>query len=104
VALLGRGPDQHSVADEARVRRDRGGGWVGGKPPSGRASLWSCRFCASDNTCEICRAGCQSSCIHREGIGAEGAQAERMRVPLANGTLVVGGAAVMIGTNPLGRP
>jgi threonine dehydrogenase-like Zn-dependent dehydrogenase len=45
-------------------------------------------FFASDNTCEICRAGYQSSCIHREGIGAEGAQAERMRVPLADGTLV----------------
>jgi threonine dehydrogenase-like Zn-dependent dehydrogenase len=45
-------------------------------------------FFASDNTCEICRAGYQSSCIHREGVGAEGAQAERMRVPLADGTLV----------------
>jgi threonine dehydrogenase-like Zn-dependent dehydrogenase len=45
-------------------------------------------FFASDNTCEICRAGYQSSCIHRAGIGAEGAQAERMRVPLADGTLV----------------
>jgi threonine dehydrogenase-like Zn-dependent dehydrogenase len=45
-------------------------------------------FFASDNTCEICRAGYQSSCIHRVGIGAEGAQAERMRVPLADGTLV----------------
>jgi threonine dehydrogenase-like Zn-dependent dehydrogenase len=45
-------------------------------------------FFASDNTCEICRAGYQSSCIHREGIGSEGAQAERLRVPLADGTLV----------------
>ncbi len=45
-------------------------------------------FFASDNTCEICRAGYQSSCVNREGIGAEGAQAERMRVPLADGTLV----------------
>jgi threonine dehydrogenase-like Zn-dependent dehydrogenase len=45
-------------------------------------------FFASDNTCDICRAGYQSSCVHREGIGAEGAQAERMRVPLADGTLV----------------
>lgn len=45
-------------------------------------------FFASDNTCEICRAGYQSSCVHRVGIGAEGAQAQRMRVPLADGTLV----------------
>jgi threonine dehydrogenase-like Zn-dependent dehydrogenase len=45
-------------------------------------------FFASDNTCEICRAGYQSSCVHREGVGAEGAQAELLRVPLADGTLV----------------
>jgi threonine dehydrogenase-like Zn-dependent dehydrogenase len=45
-------------------------------------------FFASDNTCEICQAGYQSSCIHREAIGSEGAQAELMRVPLADGTLV----------------
>ena len=45
-------------------------------------------FFASDNTCEICGAGYQSSCIHREPVGAEGAQAELLRVPLADGTLV----------------
>jgi len=45
-------------------------------------------FLASDNTCDICRAGYQSSCIHREPVGAEGAQAELLRVPLADGTLV----------------
>jgi threonine dehydrogenase-like Zn-dependent dehydrogenase len=45
-------------------------------------------FFASDNTCQICRAGYQSSCIHREPVGAEGAQAELLRVPLADGTLV----------------
>jgi threonine dehydrogenase-like Zn-dependent dehydrogenase len=45
-------------------------------------------FFASDNTCEICRAGYQSSCVHRAPIGAEGAQAELLRVPLADGTLV----------------
>src|SRR5918996_5583456 len=43
-------------------------------------------FFASDNTCEICRAGYQSSCIHRQGVG--GAQAQYLRVPLADGTLV----------------
>ena len=45
-------------------------------------------FFASDNTCEICQAGYQSACIHRQPVGAEGAQAERLRVPLADGTLV----------------
>jgi threonine dehydrogenase-like Zn-dependent dehydrogenase len=45
-------------------------------------------FFASDNTCEICRAGYQSSCVHRELIGPLGAQAELLRVPLADGTLV----------------
>jgi threonine dehydrogenase-like Zn-dependent dehydrogenase len=43
-------------------------------------------FFASDNTCEICASGYQSSCVHREVIGT--AQAEYLRVPLADGTLV----------------
>jgi len=43
-------------------------------------------FFASDNTCPICRAGYQTSCVHREPVG--GAQAGRLRVPLADGTLV----------------
>jgi threonine dehydrogenase-like Zn-dependent dehydrogenase len=45
-------------------------------------------FFASDNTCEICQAGYQSRCAHLEYVGAGGAQAERLRVPLADGTLV----------------
>src|SRR5437763_9921150 len=45
-------------------------------------------FIASDNTCEICRAGYQTSCLHREPMGAIGTQAERARIPLADGTLV----------------
>jgi threonine dehydrogenase-like Zn-dependent dehydrogenase len=45
-------------------------------------------FFASDNTCEICQAGYQSSCSNRVGVGANGAQAEYLRVPLADGTLV----------------
>jgi threonine dehydrogenase-like Zn-dependent dehydrogenase len=45
-------------------------------------------FFASDNTCPICQAGYHSSCVHRELIGANGAQAEYLRVPLADGTLV----------------
>lgn len=45
-------------------------------------------FFASDNTCEICRSGYQSSCVRREAAAPGGAQAERLRVPLADGTLV----------------
>ncbi|MFJ2814479.1 MULTISPECIES: zinc-dependent alcohol dehydrogenase family protein [unclassified Streptomyces] len=43
-------------------------------------------FFASDNTCPHCRNGYQTSCLHREFVG--GAQAEYVRVPLADGTLV----------------
>ena len=43
-------------------------------------------FFASDNTCPHCQAGYQTSCQHRELV--LGAQAPRLRVPLADGTLV----------------
>ena len=43
-------------------------------------------FFASDNTCPNCRNGYQTSCLHREFVG--GAQAEYVRIPLADGTLV----------------
>jgi threonine dehydrogenase-like Zn-dependent dehydrogenase len=46
-------------------------------------SFWAC-----DNTCELCQAGYQSACVRREPMGALGAQAELLRVPLADGTLV----------------
>jgi threonine dehydrogenase-like Zn-dependent dehydrogenase len=45
-------------------------------------------FWASDNTCELCQAGYQSACVQRVLMGTLGAQAERLRVPLADGTLV----------------
>ena len=43
-------------------------------------------FATSDNTCPHCQYGYQSSCGHREWIST--AQAPRLRVPLADGTLV----------------
>jgi len=43
-------------------------------------------FFASDNTCPNCQAGYPSSCQRKEFVG--GAQAGRLRVPLADGTLV----------------
>jgi threonine dehydrogenase-like Zn-dependent dehydrogenase len=45
-------------------------------------------FFASDNTCEICRAGYQSRGVHAELMGAIGTQAQYARIPLADGTLV----------------
>ncbi|MGI5323869.1 zinc-dependent alcohol dehydrogenase family protein [Actinomadura nitritigenes] len=45
-------------------------------------------FWASDDTCELCRAGYQSSCVHRVLMGTIGTQARLARVPLADGTLV----------------
>src|SRR4051795_12891725 len=47
-------------------------------------------FVISDNTCEICRAGFQSKCVHATFVhGMIGTQAERARIPYADGTLVV---------------
>ncbi|WP_406121163.1 zinc-dependent alcohol dehydrogenase family protein [Streptomyces canus] len=43
-------------------------------------------FVASDNTCPICQAGYHTSCQHAQWVN--GAQAEYVRVPLADGTLV----------------
>src|SRR2546430_4382079 len=43
-------------------------------------------FFASDNTCAHCQHGYQTSCEHKTPVG--GAQAPRLRVPLADGTLV----------------
>jgi threonine dehydrogenase-like Zn-dependent dehydrogenase len=43
-------------------------------------------FFASDNTCPHCRHGYQTSCQHATPV--VGAQAPRLRVPLADGTLV----------------
>lgn len=45
-------------------------------------------FFSSDNTCEICRAGYQTHCVHRGPGAVPGAQAEYARIPLADGTLV----------------
>jgi threonine dehydrogenase-like Zn-dependent dehydrogenase len=41
---------------------------------------------ASDNTCPNCRAGYQTNCLHRDF--PNGCQAEYVRIPLADGTLV----------------
>jgi threonine dehydrogenase-like Zn-dependent dehydrogenase len=46
-------------------------------------------FVISDNTCEICQAGFQSKCVHAEFVSQTiGTQAEKARIPHADGTLV----------------
>jgi len=45
-------------------------------------------FFASDNTCPNCRHGFQTNCVNREPMGSVGCQAQYIRVPLADGTLV----------------
>jgi threonine dehydrogenase-like Zn-dependent dehydrogenase len=47
-------------------------------------------FVSSDGTCEFCREGLTTSCVHMTNWGddANGGQAEAVRVPLADGTLV----------------
>jgi threonine dehydrogenase-like Zn-dependent dehydrogenase len=49
-------------------------------------------FAWSDGTCVFCRAGLQTSCLHGGfwgGADLDGGQGEAVRVPLADGTLVV---------------
>lgn len=48
-------------------------------------------FVVSDGTCDFCLEGLHTSCRHSEGWGgtADGGQGERVRVPHADGTLVV---------------
>lgn len=46
-------------------------------------------FVISDNTCEICQAGFQSKCVHAEFVSQIGTQAEKSRIPQADGTLIV---------------
>ena len=43
-------------------------------------------FNPSDNTCPVCRKGAHANCQH--GAHYDGAQAERIRIPWADGTLV----------------
>ncbi|MEV7326154.1 alcohol dehydrogenase catalytic domain-containing protein [Streptomyces sp. NPDC093970] len=58
-----------------------------------RGDLVVSPWAISDNTCEFCREGLQTSCSHPQanfwdGEAEEGGQAEAIRVPLADGTLV----------------
>lgn len=56
-----------------------------------RGDLVIAPFAWSDGTCEFCREGLQTSCLHGgfwNSGGVGGGQAEAVRVPLADGTLV----------------
>ncbi len=58
-----------------------------------RGDLVVAPFAISDNTCEFCHECLHTSCAHLQanfwdGEPEEGGQAEAVRVPLADGTLV----------------
>jgi threonine dehydrogenase-like Zn-dependent dehydrogenase len=56
-----------------------------------RGDLVVAPFAISDGTCEFCREGLQTSCVHGtfwDTEALEGGQAEAVRVPFADGTLV----------------
>jgi threonine dehydrogenase-like Zn-dependent dehydrogenase len=61
-----------------------------GEQLDGRGDLVVAPFAWSDGTCEFCRQGIQTSCLHGGFWGGEldGGQGEAVRVPLADGTLV----------------
>src|SRR2546430_2264804 len=57
-----------------------------------RGDLVVAPFAWSDGTCEFCRQGLQTSCLHGGfwgGTKLDGGQGEAVRVPQADGTLVV---------------
>src|SRR5216110_655401 len=57
-----------------------------------RGDLVVAPFAWSDGTCEFCREGLQTSCLHGGfwgGTNLDGGQGEAVRVPQADGTLVV---------------
>lgn len=57
-----------------------------------RGDLVVMPFAFSDGTCEFCHEGLHTSCVHGGFFGTvevAGAQAEAVRIPLADGTLVV---------------
>ncbi len=58
-------------------------------------------FVSSDGTCEFCRAGLQTSCAHMSNFGDDenGGQAQFVRVPYADGTLVKMPEAIAHDTN-----
>jgi threonine dehydrogenase-like Zn-dependent dehydrogenase len=55
-----------------------------------RGDLMIMPFAISDGTCEFCHAGLQTACVHVAFFGnngVNGAQAEALRIPYADGTL-----------------
>jgi threonine dehydrogenase-like Zn-dependent dehydrogenase len=75
--------EPHPIGHEYAGVIEEAGGEVSSVKP-GQFVIGS--FFASDGTCPVCRAGYQSSCLHREFIN--GCQADLARIPLADGTLV----------------
>ena len=78
-----------TARDGSRVRRHRRGGRRRRSAPSSRASSSSARSSPPTTPARSAGPATRPPASHREVLGATGgAQAERMRVPLADGTLV----------------
>ncbi len=88
-----------AVNDMSPAQRPREGNGTANRvnqPGCGWSDLVLAPFAISDGTCGHCRNGITTSCVQgsywgapdRADVLADGAQAEQVRVPLADGTLV----------------
>ena len=81
-------PDQRMGHEAIGVIEDVGGDVRNLKP----GQLVVMPFVSSDGTCVFCQEGLPTACVHRgfigNGGGLDGAQAEALRVPWSDGTLV----------------
>ena len=92
LALQVDGADRGRPPDGPRVHRHRRGRRQPTCGRSSRATSSSSPFAWSDGTCVFCREGLQTSCLHGGCYGVadvDGGQGEAVRVPQADGTLVV---------------
>ena len=79
---------RRAAADGPRVRRHRRGGRRGGHRPFGPASSWSGRSSPPTTPARSAGPATRPPACTAQASAPDGAQAERMRVPLADGTLV----------------
>jgi threonine dehydrogenase-like Zn-dependent dehydrogenase len=91
VAVSENGTERERLFDWTRGDRHRRSRWCDVRTIKA-GDLVVMPFAFSDGTCVFCRAGLHTSCIHGGFFGTPevaGAQAEAVRIPLADGTLFV---------------
>src|SRR5215210_4448754 len=90
MALLGRRGERPRASDGPRgcLRRQEVGAEVTTLKPGDVVVM---PFASSDGSCEFCHEGLNTACVHVGFFGTggamDGAQAEALRIPLADGTL-----------------